>query len=58
MKAIQRMQANKIDCAQLNSNYFKNSIKFVIKQGGDTDTNACIVGSFLGAILGFKNLPS
>jgi ADP-ribosylglycohydrolase len=30
----------------------------VIKEGGDTDTNACIVGGMLGSILGFKNLPS
>lgn len=29
----------------------------VIKQGGDTDTNGCIVGGMLGALVGFKNLP-
>jgi hypothetical protein len=28
-----------------------------IREGGDTDTNACIVGGLVGAILGFKNLP-
>ena len=32
-------------------------MKFVIQHGGDTDTNACIVGGFIGAILGFKRLP-
>ncbi len=29
-----------------------------IREGGDTDTNACIVGGLVGAILGFKNLPA
>ena len=26
--------------------------------GGDTDTNAAIVGGMLGAIVGFKGLPA
>jgi len=26
--------------------------------GGDTDTNAAIVGGMIGAIVGFKNLPA
>ncbi len=25
--------------------------------GGDTDTNACIVGGLIGSIVGFKKLP-
>ena len=29
----------------------------VLLKGGDTDTNACIVGSMLGAYLGFEGLP-
>ena len=29
----------------------------VIQSGGDTDTNACIVGGLLGSILGFTALP-
>lgn len=29
----------------------------IIKRGGDTDTNACIVGGLLGAACGFNNLP-
>ena len=33
-------------------------MKFVIQHGGDTDTNACIVGGFVGAILGFRALPA
>ena len=28
----------------------------VLKQGGDTDTNACIVGCFVGALLGYDRL--
>jgi ADP-ribosyl-[dinitrogen reductase] hydrolase len=30
----------------------------IIKEGGDTDTNACIAGGMLGALIGFKNIPS
>ncbi len=29
----------------------------IIQQGGDTDTNACIVGGLVGCIFGFKKLP-
>jgi hypothetical protein len=43
---------------ELNTEYFKNSLKFVIKQGGDTDTNACIIGGLMGALVGFDQLPS
>jgi len=25
--------------------------------GGDTDTNACIVGGIIGALVGFSNIP-
>lgn len=32
-------------------------IKLVLSRGGDTDTNAAIVGGMLGSIVGFKNLP-
>jgi ADP-ribosylglycohydrolase len=32
-------------------------IKKIISEGGDTDTNACIVGGLIGSILGFKKLP-
>lgn len=37
--------------------YF-DEIKEVIRRGGDSDTNAAIVGGLLGAIVGFKYLPS
>ena len=32
-------------------------IRTVLEQGGDTDTNAAIVGGMLGALVGFTNLP-
>jgi ADP-ribosylglycohydrolase len=32
-------------------------MKEVIHSGGDTDTNACIVGGLIGSILGVTNLP-
>lgn len=32
-------------------------IKQILSRGGDTDTNAAIVGGMIGAIVGFKNLP-
>ncbi len=37
---------------------YKKVIADVIKRGGDTDTNAAIVGGLLGSIIGFKNLPN
>lgn len=43
--------------ALFNSNSFEDSIKKVISYGGDTDTNACIVGSMAEAMYGIdKNL--
>lgn len=35
--------------------YF-DAIREVISLGGDTDTNACIVGGMIGAFLGIKNI--
>lgn len=35
-----------------NSNSFDESIRFVVSFGGDTDTNACIVGSMSEAMFG------
>jgi len=32
-------------------------IKDVISRGGDTDTNACIVGGMIGSAIGFKRIP-
>ena len=30
----------------------------MIREGGDTDTNCCIVGGMIGALLGLKNIPA
>ena len=37
---------------------FYDSIYDVIYEGGDTDTNACIVGGMLGAWAGFLKLST
>lgn len=47
--------ANTIDLclySLFNSNSFEDSIKLAISFGGDTDTNACIVGSMAEAMYG------
>lgn len=36
---------------------YKEVIRKVMRQGGDTDTNCAIVGSLVGSIVGFKGLP-
>lgn len=41
--------------ALFTSNSFEESIKKVISYGGDTDTNACIVGSMAEALFGIDN---
>lgn len=40
-----------------NTNSFTECMEYVIKIGGDTDTNACIAGMLAGAYYGFKNIP-
>jgi len=35
---------------------FKNTIREVISLGGDTDTNAAIVGGMIGALVGFSKI--
>lgn len=41
--------------ALFNSNTFDETLKNVISYGGDTDTNACIVGSMAEALYGIPN---
>lgn len=36
--------------------FYKRMIKEVVTLGGDTDTNACIVGGLIGALVGVKNI--
>merc|ERR1712147_338784 len=41
---------------QLKETMYFDSVREVISLGGDTDTNACIVGGMIGAFLGCKNI--
>lgn len=41
----------------LNGKSFYDSLVNIISRGGDTDTNACIAGSLLGAYYGKNNIP-
>lgn len=41
----------------LSQSTFERHIFDVLARGGDTDTNAAIVGGMLGALIGFKKLP-
>ncbi len=36
---------------------FEEALRETLEGGGDTDTNACIVGGLLGALWGAKNIP-
>ena len=38
--------------------FFKLAMYQIIQLGGDTDTNACIAGGLMGALVGISNLPS
>ena len=42
----------------LNGNLYKRIISKIIAKGGDTDTNASIIGSLLGSMIGFRKLPN
>ena len=42
----------------LQENPFDYAMREIIRLGGDTDTNACIVGGMLGALIGFSCLNS
>ncbi len=44
-------------CLLVNKISYNDSICLSIMLGGDTDTNACIVGGLLGAFWGFDKLP-
>lgn len=41
-----------------NTNSFADCMEYVIKVGGDTDTNACIAGMLAGAYYGLSDIPS
>jgi hypothetical protein len=42
---------------ELSPEVYKDVMKRTISEGGDTDTNACIVGGLIGSIVGYKQLP-
>jgi ADP-ribosylglycohydrolase len=37
-----------------DEDFYFNAVRETIRFGGDTDTNACIVGGMIGALVGFK----
>ena len=40
-----------------DSVFYFNAIRETIRLGGDTDTNACIVGGMIGALVGYHEIP-
>jgi ADP-ribosylglycohydrolase len=36
---------------------YHDAIRQVIQQGGDTETNACIFGGIIGALVGIMKMP-
>ena len=36
---------------------YVDAIREVVSMGGDTDTNGCIVGGILGALVSINNIP-
>jgi ADP-ribosyl-[dinitrogen reductase] hydrolase len=44
-------------CDAANEAAFQEMIHDVLLAGGDTDTNACIAGALVGALVGFNALP-
>lgn len=37
--------------------FYYKAMRYTTQLGGDTDTNACIVGGMIGALVGFRNIP-
>ena len=40
----------------VESKFYEEAIRQTIREGGDTDTNACIAGGMIGALVGVKKL--
>jgi len=51
--AAQKQESNE----ELNSRFYEEAMVGILMGKGDTDTNACIAGGVIGAILGFDKLP-
>jgi ADP-ribosyl-[dinitrogen reductase] hydrolase len=43
-------------CLRNEDMTYNKAIYYTLSLGGDTDTNACIVGGLIGAFVGFNNL--
>jgi len=41
-----------------HNNSFYNILQLVIREGGDADTNGCVVGAVLGCYLGYNNIDN
>jgi ADP-ribosylglycohydrolase len=54
LRALKQLVEKPID---YDRDIFSAYVKDVLRRGGDTDTNASILGGMLGAITGFKRLP-
>ena len=40
-----------------SKNIYFDAMRQIVKEGGDTDTNAAIAGGMIGALVGLKNIP-
>ena len=38
----------------IGDNFYQSAMRLIIRQGGETNTNACIAGTMLGALVGIK----
>lgn len=45
------------NCDRENPKAFEEAMKQMLREGGDTDTNAAIVGGLIGAHVGFNRIP-
>ena len=45
------------NCDRENPSAFEHAMKTMLREGGDTDTNAAIVGGLIGALVGYNRIP-
>lgn len=57
MRIAYQLAIRKAIMCQTGSMTFEEALISTIKLGGDTDTNACIVGILCGSVVGCKNIP-
>ena len=51
------LRYNKKEPKTNDNEYYYLAIRETIRLGGDTDTNACIVGGMIGALVGIHSIP-